>query len=100
MSRRTHICPDCGKEICDDCGGIVNHTPPSGWTPRTAGWIGDHEVTFRQGTGRNEGHTLIADGNPSGRSFDRRGEHNHYGPRREGGGYVEEDRGYYTGPDH
>lgn len=72
-----------------------------GWSPRTVGSIDGNDVTFRQGRGINEGHTLIADGQSSGRSFDRRGEHNHYGPKREGGGRVEDDggdRGYYTGP--
>jgi hypothetical protein len=71
-----------------------------GWSPRTVGSIGDSEVTFKQGTGSNEGHTLIADGQPSGRAFDRRGEHDHYGPKREGDGRVDSDRGHYTGPGH
>ena len=56
------------------------------------------EVTFRQGTGDNEGHTLISDGEKSARQFDAR--HNHYGPNREDDGYVDGDRGHYTGPGH
>lgn len=76
----------------------------AGWTPRTVGTTDDDTiVTFREGLGENEGHTLIADGIPSGRAFDRRGEHNHYGYNRESGGRVEDgegDRGYYTGPGH
>lgn len=75
-----------------------------GWSPRVVGTTDDdREVTLREGLGANEGHTLIADGTPSGRAFDRRGEHNHYGDRREGDGRVEDgdgDRGYYTGPGH
>ena len=67
-----------------------------GWTPRTHGTMEDgREVTFRQGTGDNEGHTLIADGHKSDRQF-RKG-HNHYGPKREGGGRVDDDRGHYKG---
>lgn len=66
------------------------------------GGIDGHPVTVKFGTGENEGHTLLddADRDSSNRVFDRRGEHNHYGPRREGCGNVEEDRGYYTGPGH
>lgn len=81
---RASVCPDCG-----------------GWGPRTVGSIEDHTVTFRLGSGSNEGHTLIADGTPSGRAFDRRRQHNHYGPKREGSGRVEDDggdRGFYSGP--
>ena len=96
--------PDC---VCGRCMAETRRiigrggTPgASGWTARNVGTIDDHEVTFRQGYGENEGHTLIADGQPSGRAFDRRGEHNHYGPKREGGGNVEEDRGHYNGPGH
>lgn len=72
-----------------------------GWGPRTVGSIDGNDVTFRQGTGYNDGHTLIADGQPSGREFDRKQQHNHYGPKREGGGRVEDsggDRGKYSGP--
>ena len=44
-----------------------------GWTPRTVGSMADGtEVTFRQGTGDNEGHTLISDGEKSARQFDAR----------------------------
>lgn len=67
-----------------------------GWSPRTFGSIDGNDVTIREGTGSNEGHTLISDGQKSDRSF-RRG-HNHYGPKREGGGRVDDDRGHYTGP--
>lgn len=73
-----------------------------GWSPRVTGTTeDDREVTLREGLGDNEGHTLIADGQQSDRSF-RRG-HNHYGPKREGRGRVEDDggdRGRYTGPGH
>lgn len=70
-----------------------------GWTPRTVGTTESGEtVTFRQGLGNNTDHTLITDGDKSDREF-RRG-HNHYGPRREGDGRVDDDRGYYTGPGH
>lgn len=71
----------------------------TGWTRRTHGTMENgEEVTFREGRGLNSGHTLISDGTKSNREFRR--EHNHYGPNRENGGYVEEDRGHYTGPDH
>ena len=69
----------------------------SGWTPRTTGSMDDGTaVTFRQGTGDNEGHTLISDGEKSARQFD--AGHNHYGPNREDDGYVDGDRGHYSGP--
>lgn len=71
-----------------------------GWTPRTIGTNSEGEpVTFREGLGGNEGGTLISDGEKSDREFRR--EHNHYGPKREGGGRIEDDggdRGHYTGP--
>lgn len=74
----------------------------TGWSPRVTGTTEDgHEVTLREGAGDNKGHTLIADGQLSDRAF-RRG-HNHYGPKREGRGRVEDDggdRGHYTGPGH
>lgn len=76
-----------------------NSRKKSGWGPRTVGSIDGQDVTFRQGTGTNEGHTLISDGQPSGRQFNEK--HNHYGDKREGGGRVEDDggdRGHYTGP--
>ncbi len=70
-----------------------------GWTPRAQGTTEDGtEVTFREGLGDNEGHTLIADGHLSAREFD--ASHNHYGGRREGDGRVDDDRGHYTGPGH
>ena len=75
----------------------------SGWGKRTVGTIEGFEVTFRQGFGDKEGQTLIADGTPSGREFDRRKGHNHYGDKEEGGGRIEDDRGdrgKYTGPGH
>lgn len=74
----------------------------TGWSPRVTGTTeDDREVTLREGLGDNEGHTLIADGQQSDRSFRRA--HDHYGPKREGGGRVEDDggdRGHYTGPGH
>ena len=106
-----YICGKCRRErpalaeIVDERnraakrnGGRQNNrrSNSSGWTPRTVGTTEDgNPVTFRQGLGYNEGHTLIADGEKSDREF-RRG-HNHYGPKREGGGRVDDDRGYYTG---
>lgn len=69
-----------------------------GWGPRTVGSIEGNDVTIREGFGQNEGHTLISDGQQSARAFDRA--HNHYGPRREDEGRVDEDRGHYTGPGH
>lgn len=86
-----------------DPHGAQNFTDSEdGWGPRMGGGIDGHSVTVRFGTGINEGHTLIDDGDrdSSNRAFNRRREHNHYGPRREGGGSVEEDRGFYTGPGH
>lgn len=74
-----------------------------GWGPRTIGTIEGFEVTFRQGFGNKEGQTLIADGTPSGRDFDRKKLHEHYGNKEEGGGRIEDDRGNrgkYTGPGH
>lgn len=77
-----------------------------GWTDLYGGVIGDQPVLVKFGTGKNEGHTLIADNiGQSKRFFDRKYKdghrnHNHYGPKREGPGYVEEDRGKYTGPGH
>lgn len=83
-------------------GGGRSQRNNGGWTPRQTGTMDDDSVvTFKQGTGDNEGHTLIADGTPSGQAFDRKKEHNHYGLKREeDGGHFSEDRGYYTGPDH
>lgn len=101
--RGPNKCPACSTRIQQ----IVNDQESSGrgWTPRSVGTTDDgNVVTFSEGLDYNEGHTLIADGTPSGRAFERRKEHNHYGPNREGdGGRVEDgkgDRGYYTGPGH
>lgn len=92
------------RDPFDPHGGQNFTDQEDGWTPRQQGVTeSGHEVTFREGLGANEGHTLISDGHVSGRAFDRRGEHNHYGPKREGDGRVEDDggdRGYYTGPGH
>lgn len=77
-----------------------------GWTDLYGGTIGDQPVLVKFGTGKNKGHTLIADNvGQSEKFFDKRYKdghrnHNHYGPKREGPGYVEEDRGQYTGPGH
>lgn len=85
--------------------------PASGWSPassqppqvgfvRNAGEGDDCEVSFKQGQGSREGHTLIADGNmeEDSKGFDAR--HNHYGPKAEDEGHFSEDRGHYTGPGH
>ena len=83
-----------GSHNFEDTGGVND-----GWTPRIVGTMDNgHLVTFREGLGSNKDHTLISDGDKSARQFDR--EHNHYGPKREGEGFVDEDRGYYSGPDH
>ena len=61
--------------------GSQNYTDNAiggGWTPIERGVIGDHQMTFRQGLGRNEGQTLISDGHVSGNYF--HANHNHYGP--------------------
>lgn len=85
-----------------DPHGAQNFTDKSdGWDPRTVGTVEGHTVTFRTGYGRNEGHTLIADDERSGKAFDGRREHDHYGDKREAPGRVEDDggdRGHYTGP--
>ncbi len=98
-NRNNCDCPPCKDWQSETMYGTRSAKAQSGWEPRTVGSIDGHEVTFRQGYGENEGHTLISDGQKSARAFDR--EHNHYGPKREGGGRVEDsdgDRGYYTGP--
>lgn len=106
---RGHSCR--GPSQCSACTVRTHQTvyrqesSGRGWTPRSVGTTDDDRtVTFREGLGYNDGHTLIADGMPSGRAFDTREEHNHYGHHREGGdGRVEDedgDRGYYTGPGH
>lgn len=77
-----------------------------GWTDLYGGTIGDQPVLVKFGMGKNEGHTLIADNVGQTKKFfdkkykDGHRNHNHYGPKREGPGYVEEDRGQYTGPGH
>jgi hypothetical protein len=73
-----------------------------GWSSRIVGTIEGHDVTARTGWGTRQGHTIIADSQPSGRDFDRRRSHNHYGPKQEGGRIEDDngDRGYYTGPGH
>jgi hypothetical protein len=85
---------------CSDCNARhFKRLREGGWTPREVGTIdGGEPVTFRQGTGDNEGHTLIADGDKTAREFDN--SHNHYGQKREGGGRFDQDRGSYTGPGH
>lgn len=86
--------PDCSCNFCR------RKYVTGGWTDRTQGTLDTgEEVTFKEGLGYNDGHTLIADGDQSDRAFRR--EHNHYGPKREGDGRVEDDeddRGFYTGP--
>lgn len=73
-----------------------------GWYERQHGWTedGNKEVTFKEGkSGENDKQTIIADGHLSTRKFN--DNHNHYGPKREGGGRIEDDggdRGKYTGP--
>jgi hypothetical protein len=82
-----------------------------GWEPRAseppdAGVIEgtDDVVSFKTG-GPTGDQTLIRDGDYSddkdgfdGLPGDRH--HNHYGSRQEDDGWIDQDRGYYTGPDH
>lgn len=104
MGRRRYDNPNQlsakSRKIFRDAGIGDDRGSSSGWTPRYPGTTEDGDaVTFREGLGDNEGHTLISDGEKSARAFDR--EHNHYGDNREGGGRVEDedgDRGFYTGP--
>lgn len=81
------------------------HQRHSSWEPRGSqppdvGVISGTElvVSFKTG-GATGDQTLIADGDYSDdrEGFDER--HNHYGSAREGG-WIDQDRGYYTGPEH
>lgn len=91
--------------------GSQNYTDDSqtsGWAPLQHGTIDGYEVTFRQGTGRNEGQTIIRDGHVSGRELSRH--HNHYGDNDKSRYPDEPDRiedsskhkndSYYNGPGH
>ncbi len=50
-----------------------------GWSERQTGVTEDGKVvTFRTGTGENEGHTLIGGGELSGKGLSQR--HDHFGP--------------------
>jgi len=50
-----------------------------GWGPRITGTLDDDKVvTIRQGTGANEGQTLVGGGELSASQLDRA--HDHYGP--------------------
>lgn len=93
---------DAAVRAANGTGGSQKsrRTERSNWSPRTTGSVDDREVTFRQGEGDREGHTLISDGQKSAREFDR--EHNHYGPKTEGGRIEDDDgdRGHYTGSGH
>lgn len=97
-----HLSAKTRKMLRDAGIGDDRGSNSGGWTDRTPGTLeSGEEVTFKQGLGENEGHTLIADGSPSGQAFERRKEHDHYGPNRENDGRVEDEgghRGYYTGP--
>jgi len=97
------LCANCRAKY-PDLAAFNNSTRGgrnnSGWTPRVVGTVDstDEVVTFREGVGDNDGHTLIADGDKSATEFNSK--HNHYGQKREGGGRVDQDRGHYTGPGH
>lgn len=73
---------------------------PRGSQPPDVGIIAgtDQVVSFKTG-GPTGDQTLIADGDYSDdkQGFDQN--HNHYGSGREGG-WIDQDRGHYTGPDH
>jgi hypothetical protein len=73
---------------------------PRGSQPPDVGVIAgtDHVVSFKTG-GPTGDQTLIADGDYSDDKdgFDQN--HNHYGSAHEGG-WIDQDRGHYTGPDH
>ncbi|MGH8544743.1 MAG: hypothetical protein ACREX3_14180 [Gammaproteobacteria bacterium] len=78
---------------------------PSGGSAPQAGFVrsegdgDDHLVSFKQGYGYNEGHTLITDGDYSEDSGGFDVHHDHHGRKREeGGGSFSKSRGYYTGP--
>lgn len=84
----------------------------AGWTKLQHGIIlgknRDHEVTFKQGIGKNNGQTLIADGHITDKQL--RSGHNHYGPNDKSRYPTQPDRiedsnkhkgdNYYTGPNH
>lgn len=83
-------------------------TEKDGWTEIYGGAVGDQSVLVKFGTGKNNGHTLIADNiGQTKRDFNRQGNqkdeekgHNHYGSKRESKGFFSVDRGKYTGPGH
>lgn len=81
----------------------------SKWTELQVGTIDGHLVTFKQGKGKNEGQTLIADGDGyTEHSFKRH--HNHYGKNDKNRfpdqpDYIEDSSkhkndDFYTGPGH
>lgn len=88
------------RAINDDSGGWS----PSGGSAPQVGFVRndtggeDHLVSFKQGYGDREGQTLISDGNLEDDKVGFDAHHNHYGPKREGGGDFSVDRGHYTGP--
>lgn len=66
------------KMLRDMNRGSGSKSSNGGWTERTTGALeSGEEVTFKEGLDDNEGHTLIADGSPSGQAFERRKEHDH-----------------------
>lgn len=73
---------------------------PRGSQPPDVGVIAgtNHVVSFKTG-GPTGDQTLIADGDYSDDKEGFNQNHNHYGSAREGG-WIDQDRGHYTGPDH
>lgn len=73
---------------------------PRGSRPPDVGVIAatGQVVSFKTG-GPTGDQTLVADGDYSDDNEGFRQNHNHYGSAREGG-WIDQDRGHYTGPDH
>jgi hypothetical protein len=75
----------------------ASEPPDVGIIAGTPGGL-DHMVSFKTG-GPTGDQTLIANGDYSDDKDGFDEHHNHYGSKREGG-WIDEDRGHYTGPDH
>ncbi|GAB3428475.1 hypothetical protein GCM10027569_71930 [Flindersiella endophytica] len=104
--------PDISRDALGSQPAHLNHPKPgqSFWTPARpeppeVGVILGHKgvFSFKVGVpgGPRDGHTLIADGDFSDDPEGFNADHNHYGPDAgRPGEFFNEDRGYYTGPDH
>lgn len=109
-----HTALDVSEKVTYDRDAFAEHgrqnfvDDSSGWAPIQRGSIEGHEVTFRQGTGKNKGQTIICDGHVSGKELSRH--HNHYGDNDKTRYPDEPDRiedsskhkndSYYNGPGH